>query len=131
MDALNPARSHREITINQIPGQVGSLAEVGAASKGLPEQGVRLQRTGRDMPGSNWHTYVYDPESHTNELYYGIEQVGWDGLCRPRAMHDRGFREAPPLPQISEFQEVQDAIAHGIDVHSGYRHVDDLPAGYD
>lgn len=131
MDQLNPARFSGEITINQITWQVGSLAEVGAAATWLPEQGVRHQRTGRDMPGSNWHTYVYDPDGHTNELYYGIEQVGWDGLSKPREMYYRGFREAPTLPQMSEFDEVQEALAKGIDVHSGYRHVDSLPARYD
>ena len=131
MDLLNPARSHGEVTINQITWQVGSLAEVGSASKWLPEQGVRLQRTGRDMPGSNWHTYVYDPDGHTNELYYGIEQVGWDGRSKPQSMYYRGFREPPSLPQMSEFDEVQEAMAKGIDVHSGYRYVDALPAKYE
>ena len=47
------------------------------------------------------------------ELYYGIEQVGWDGLSKPRSMYYRGFREAPQLPQINELQEVNDAIAGG------------------
>jgi catechol 2,3-dioxygenase-like lactoylglutathione lyase family enzyme len=119
------------VTINQITWQVGSLAEVGNAARWFAEEGVPIRRTGRDMPGSNWHTYIYDPEGHTNELYYGIEQVGWDGLSKPRAMYDRGFREAPPLPQINEFQEVQEALAAGTDVHSGYRHIDELPASYD
>ena len=132
MEALNPARRFKPgVTINQITWQVGSLAEVGNASPWLKEQGVELQRTGRDMPGSNWHTYVYDPDGHTNELYYGIEQVGWDGYSKPREMYDRGFREAPPLPQMSEFQEVQDALAQGKDIHSGYRYIDPLPATYD
>ena len=80
------------------------------------------------MPGSNWHAYVYDPDGHTNELYYGIEQVGWEGYSKPRTMYDRGFREAPELPQINEFQEVQDALAEGIDLESGYRYVDELRA---
>jgi len=120
-----------EVTLNQITWQVGSLAEVGNAAKWLAEHDVKLLRVGRDMPGSNWHAYVPDPEGHTNELYYGIEQVGWDGLSKPRSMYYRGFREAPELPQINEFQEVQDAIAEGIDVHSGYRQEDDLPATFD
>jgi catechol 2,3-dioxygenase-like lactoylglutathione lyase family enzyme len=120
-----------DITINQITWQVGSLAEVSDCGPWLQEQGVELQRVGRDMPGSNWHTYVYDPDGHTNELYYGIEQVGWEGFSKPRAMYHRGFREAPTLPQINEFQEVQDALASGVDLHSGYRHVDPLPATYD
>lgn len=123
--------SNPEVTLNQITWQVGSLAEVGNAAKYLAERDVKLLRVGRDMPGSNWHAYIPDPEGHTNELYYGIEQVGWDGRSKPRSMYTRGFREAPELPQINEFQEVQDAVAEGIDVHSGYRQEDDPPAIYD
>ena len=37
-------------------------------------------------------------------------------------MYDRRFiGEVPELPQSSEFQEVEDALAQGIDVTSGYR----------
>jgi catechol 2,3-dioxygenase-like lactoylglutathione lyase family enzyme len=131
MDMLSGGARRSDVTINQITWQVGSLAEVGAAAQWLNERGEKLQRVGRDMPGSNWHAYVYDPDGHTNELYYGIEQVGWEGYSKPRSMYDRGFREAPALPQINEFQEVQDALSKGIDLESGYRHVDDLPAKYD
>ena len=129
MDALR-GDTGSEITINQITWQVGSLEEVGGAAKFFSERGAKLQRVGRDMPGCNWHAYVYDPDGHMNELYYGIEQVGWEGHSKPRSMYDRGFREAPALPQINEFQEVQDALAgHGEDIH-GYRHVEELPAKY-
>jgi catechol 2,3-dioxygenase-like lactoylglutathione lyase family enzyme len=130
MDMLR-APIRPDVTINQITWQVGSLQEVGDAAKWLNERGETLQRVGRDMPGSNWHAYVYDPDGHTNELYYGIEQVGWDGYSKPKSMYDRGFREAPQLPQINEFQEVQDALAKGIDLESGYRHLDEMPAKYD
>jgi len=132
MEMLNPHRRFRPgVTINQITWQVGSLREVGDAFTWLGEQGVEIQRTGRDMPGSNWHTYVYDPDGHTNELYYGIEQVGWTGHSKPRSMYYRGFREKPELPQMSEFEEVQEAMEKGIDIFSGYRYVDPLPAKYD
>jgi catechol 2,3-dioxygenase-like lactoylglutathione lyase family enzyme len=120
-----------EVTINQITWQVGSLREVGNAIKWFQSQGIRLQRSGRDMPGSNWHTYLYDPDGHSNELYYGIEQIGWDGHSKPRAMYDRGFDQPPELPQISEFEEVQQARAKGIEPTTGYRHVEKLPAAYD
>jgi catechol 2,3-dioxygenase-like lactoylglutathione lyase family enzyme len=83
------------------------------------------------MPGSNWHTYLYDPDGQSNELYYGIEQIGWNGHSKPRAMYDRGFDKPPELPQISEFDEVEQARAKGIDIFSGYRHIDKLPATYD
>jgi catechol 2,3-dioxygenase-like lactoylglutathione lyase family enzyme len=119
------------ITVNQITWQVGSLAEVGNAIRWFNERGIKQQRSGRDMPGSNWHTYLYDPDGQSNELYYGIEQIGWNGHSKPRAMYDRGFDKPPELPQISEFDEVEQARAKGIDIFSGYRHIDKLRATYD
>ncbi|MGH7766262.1 MAG: VOC family protein, partial [Candidatus Binatia bacterium] len=119
------------VTINQITWQVGSLGEVGGAIRWLTGKGIKIQRSGRDMPGSNWHTYLFDPDGHQNELYYGIEQIGWAGHSKPRAMYDREFHETPALPQISEFDEVQQALKHGVDITSGHRHVDSLPATYD
>lgn len=120
-----------DITINQITWQVGSLREVTEAVRWLGERKVKIRRTGRDTPGSNWHVYPFDPDGHINELYYGIEQIGWDGLSKPRTMYNRGFHETPALPQISEFQEVEDAVKAGIDVHSGYRYKPAGEAKYD
>jgi len=119
------------VTINQITWQVGSLREVGGAIRWLQEKNIRIQRSGRDMPGSNWHTYLFDPDGHQNELYYGMEQIGWNGHSKPRAMYDREFHQAPALPQISELDEVEQALKKGVDILSGHRHVDRLPAAYD
>jgi catechol 2,3-dioxygenase-like lactoylglutathione lyase family enzyme len=109
------------VTINQITWQVGSLQEVGQAIPWLKERGMTIQRAGRDMPGSNWHTYFYDPDGHTNELYYGIEQIGWNGESRPDRMytHERHFRYAPDLPQIPDAEETLRLLDQGIDVHGG------------
>src|SRR4029453_16138584 len=112
-----PDRKFRpEVTVNQITWQVGSLAEVVDAVAYFKDRGVEIQRVGRDMPGSNWHTYVYDPDGHTNELYYGIEQVGWNQESKPRDMYYRGFREKPELPQMSEAAEIAEAQGKGIDI---------------
>jgi catechol 2,3-dioxygenase-like lactoylglutathione lyase family enzyme len=120
-----------EVTINQITWQCGSLKEITDAHTYFQEQQVRVQRVGRDMPGSNWHVYVYDPDGHTNEFYYGIEQIGWNLLSKPRDMYYRGFQEKPPLPQMSEAAELAEAEAKGIAVLSGHRPQDGLPATYD
>jgi catechol 2,3-dioxygenase-like lactoylglutathione lyase family enzyme len=109
------------VTINQITWQCGSLKEITSAHSYFEEQQVAIQRVGRDMPGSNWHVYVYDPDGHTNELYYGIEQIGWNGRSKPRDMYYRGFREKPELPQMSEAAEIAEAQAKGIDIFSGHR----------
>jgi catechol 2,3-dioxygenase-like lactoylglutathione lyase family enzyme len=120
-----------DVTVNQMTWQVASLAEVGRAIDYFNRRGVKMARAGRDMPGSNWHCYFYDPEGHRNELYYGMEQVGWSGASKPKWMHARGFRERPPLPQIPEYQEVEQALEKGVDLNSGFRHPEVLPPKYD
>jgi catechol 2,3-dioxygenase-like lactoylglutathione lyase family enzyme len=110
-----------EVTTNQITWQVGSLKEVMDGFAWMRERGLRINRVGRDTPGSNWHVYPFDPDGHINELYYGIEQIGWDGRSKPAAMHTIGYREAPPLPHRSEWAEVLAAEASGIDLHAGTR----------
>jgi catechol 2,3-dioxygenase-like lactoylglutathione lyase family enzyme len=117
------------VVMNQISWQVGSLAEVVNGGAWQAECGMELQRSGRDMPGSNWHTYFYDPDGHTNELYYGMEQIGWDGKSKPFSMHDRGFHQSPQLPQIPEDEEVRSAAQRGDDLVSGSALRDALPGG--
>src|SRR2546426_7636184 len=119
-----------EVTVNQITWQCGSLKEIMDAHTYFQDRGVPIRRVGRDMPGSNWHVYIRDPDGHTIELYYGIEQVGWTRHSKPRAMYYRRFDEAPSLPQMSEAMEAEDALQKGIDITSGYRPREDLPNTY-
>jgi catechol 2,3-dioxygenase-like lactoylglutathione lyase family enzyme len=119
------------VTVNQMSWQVGALEEVVNGNEWLQGAGLEIQRNGRDMPGSNWHTYFYDPDGHTNELFFGMEQIGWDGRSKPREMHDRGFHATPTLPQRSEEDEVRDAIARGIDLASGSQLRDERARTYD
>ncbi len=120
-----------EVTVNQITWQVGSLREIVNAHDYLCSKGVEVVRIGRDMPGGNWHVYFRDPDGHQNEMYYGIDQIGWQHRSRPYAMYYRGFRERPPLPQMSESDEIEEAIAKGIDVQSGYRGTETGTATHD
>jgi catechol 2,3-dioxygenase-like lactoylglutathione lyase family enzyme len=128
---LGDAGFRGDVTLNQITWQVGTLEEVVSAADYLAGKGIEIRRTGRDMPGSNWHCYFRDPDGHTIELYYGMEQIGWDGRSKPRAMYDRRFDEKPALPQISERQEVADAIQRGVDLFSGCNVADVGEATYD
>jgi len=115
------------VVMNQISWQVGSLSEVMNGSRWLTDGGLEIQRVGRDMPGSNWHTYFYDPAGHTNELYYGMEQIGWDGRSKPLSMHDRGFRVMPELPQVPEDDEIRTSAQRGDDLIAGSEIRDALP----
>jgi catechol 2,3-dioxygenase-like lactoylglutathione lyase family enzyme len=119
------------VTVNQISWQVGSLREVVDGESWLRETGEHIQRAGRDMPGSNWHTYFYDPDGHTNELFYGMEQVGWSGFSKPLKMYYLLSRQTAKLPQISETEETSRALAEGLDPSSGARDLPRDPARYD
>jgi catechol 2,3-dioxygenase-like lactoylglutathione lyase family enzyme len=120
-----------DVTVNQITWQVGSLREVVEGNRWFLERGERVTRQGRDTPGSNWHSYPIGPGFNVNELYYGIEQVGWDGLSKPTAMHTIHYDKPPMLPHISELEEVEKALAAGIDIRTGWRHRDEGPEMYD
>ncbi len=131
MDHRSDRKFAPGVTINQITWQCGSLKEITDAHTYFQDHQIRIQRVGRDMPGSNWHTYVYDPDGHTTELYYGIEQIGWNQRSKPREMYYRGFQQKPGLPQMSEAAELEEAQAKGIDIFSGHRPAHHLAETYD
>ncbi|HEY7061490.1 MAG TPA: VOC family protein [Chloroflexota bacterium] len=131
MQALGRRISRPEVTINQITWQVGSLRQVVDGHHWFEQEGVEIQRSGRDPLGSNWHTYVFDPDDHINELYYGIEQIGWDGFSKPAGQVSRFYQQVPDLPHIAELTEVEEALAKGVDLKTGRREVERLPAKYD
>lgn len=127
--AVDPGAAGR--SINQVTWQVGSLEEVVDAAAWIGAHGGEVVRTGRDMPGSNWHGYIADPDGHVHELYYGMEQVGWDGLSKPREMWERdGAMHTPEIPRPGETAEVDAAIGAGVDVTAGMRGRDELPPTY-
>jgi catechol 2,3-dioxygenase-like lactoylglutathione lyase family enzyme len=124
-------RPDRVDDMGQISWQVDSLAETVNVTPWLKERGVTITRVGRDMPGSNWHSYFLSPEGHNNELFYGMEQIGWDGTTKPKPMYADGFSETPPLPQRPESQEVEDMINRGVRLQDGYRDPEPGPFPYD
>jgi len=124
-------RTPDDVTINQLTWQVSSLAEISGGIDYFKGKGVPINRVGRDMPGSNWHVYPLDPEGHRNELYYGMEQIGWMGTAKPQPAYDRGFLERPSLPQIPEYAEVDRMREQGVDLSAGHRHPESQPAIYD
>lgn len=127
--AGKPARP--DMLVNQISWQVGSLRQVRDALDWLQAQGNPIHRIGRDMPGSNWHSYPFDAEGHINELYYGMEQIGWNLRSKPLAMHARKFATRPDLPQVPEYAELDDGEAHHVDLLGGSRIREKRPARYD
>jgi catechol-2,3-dioxygenase len=125
-------RQHYEngVFVNQISFQVGALEEVVGAHEFFAERQVTISRLGRDFPGSNWAVYVLDPDGHRVELYYGMEQIGWDRRSKPAAAYIEAVRNGFSLPQPSEMTEIMASERSGVALDSGFRPVEDLPCSY-
>lgn len=132
LHASNPHyKAHPHLNVNQLTWQVSSLREVVQGLNWFESRGSKVLRSGRDTPGSNWHIYPVDPAGHINELYYGIEQIGWFGHSKPMAMHGIRYMQPPQLPHRSEHAEVNQAIAQGVPMDAGHRHQGESEEGFD
>jgi hypothetical protein len=75
--------------------QVANYRQLREAVAFLRSRGVRVETDGVPPelhPGIDYAAYAFDPEGHCIQLYYYMEQVGWDG--RPRRPEER--REVDP-----------------------------------
>jgi hypothetical protein len=66
--------------------EVGSYKQLRAAVDFLKSHGVTV----RDLPpelalGMDYVAYALDPDGHCIQLYYYMEQLGWDGRPRPQS----------------------------------------------
>lgn len=119
----------RGVTVNQISFQVSTLQEVVDANSVLVDEGAPVWRVGRDVPGSNWAVYFTDPDGHTVELFYGMEQVGWDRRSKPFAAFGQYLTSVlPALPQPAELDEIRSVVSSGADTCSGNQWDDARPA---
>ena len=126
----NAKHFREENDINQITWQVQSVAEMADATKYFHDIGVEIMREGRaGGGGSQFHLYVWAPDEQIFELYYGIEQISWNGYARPIAMR-HGTAVAPSEAQLPDYQLITDDINKGIPVLDGVRHVTAMPLKY-
>ncbi len=126
----NAKHFRAENDINQITWQVQSVAEMTAATEYFHDIGVEVMREGRaGGGGSQFHLYVWAPDEQIFELYYGIEQISWNGYARPVAMR-HGTAVAPKEPQLPDYQLITDDLNQGINVLDGARYVSKMPLTY-
>ncbi len=120
-----------ENDVNQITWQVQNVEEVWQATKYFKDLELEVRTEGRAGAGvgSNYHLYVWDPDDQVIELFTGMEQIGWDGLTKPKEMGGR-LPEATMEPHISEFAEVQESLANGITAMDGYRYIEPMEEKY-
>jgi catechol-2,3-dioxygenase len=126
----NAKHFREENDINQITWQVQSVAEMAGATKYFHDIGVEVMREGRaGGGGSQFHLYVWAPDEQIFELYYGIEQISWNGYARPVAMR-HGTAVAPSEAQLPDYRLITDDIDKGIPVLDGARYVSAMPLKY-
>lgn len=122
------------VTLNQLSFQVGTLEEVVRGHAYFEQLGLTVWRVGRDAPGSNWAVYAQDPDGHNVELYYGMEQIGWDRRSKPLAAR-MPLHDTPALPQPAEREELaqceREASEKGEALALGYRPEEPLPYAFD
>jgi len=76
--------------------EVGSYAQLRNAVMFLRDRGMKSVNIPPDLyPGIDYAAHVLDPDGHVIQLYYYMEQVGWDGKPRPKELR-RAVREEWP-----------------------------------
>ena len=96
-----PGRS-KHIELHHIAFEVGTLEEVIRARDRLRAHNVPLSFEGRRRAGCQISVEFHDPDNHSVEIYWGLDQVGTNGYVRP-ASEWKGVRTleeaiANPVP---------------------------------
>ena len=78
--ALSRTQRHE---LHHIAFEVTTIDEVLRAAKHLRENNVEIVFEGRRRAGSQVSVEFLDPDGHTLELFWAMDQVGGDGRIRP------------------------------------------------
>ena len=109
--ALYPMELRRELGLGEhstcmsFGVELGSYAQLRAATAFLKEHGVEFVDAipPELYPGIDYAAFARDPDGHCIQLYYYMEQVGWDGRVRPAAERRRVETPWPQtLPPLSD-----------------------------
>ena len=67
--------------------EVGSYTQLRNAVAFLKENGVEFMQLPPELsPGIDYVAYGKDPDGHLIQLYYYMEQIGWEGKPRPQEL---------------------------------------------
>jgi catechol 2,3-dioxygenase-like lactoylglutathione lyase family enzyme len=70
--------------LHHLAFEVATLDEVFHARKHLREHGAKIVFEGRRRAGVQIAVEFLDPDGHNLEIYWGLDQVGADGVVRPK-----------------------------------------------
>jgi catechol 2,3-dioxygenase-like lactoylglutathione lyase family enzyme len=71
------------LELNHFAFEVGTLDEVLRAAQHLHKHHVQVDFEGRRRAGVQIAVEFRDPDGHRLEIYWGLDQVGSDGITRP------------------------------------------------
>jgi catechol 2,3-dioxygenase-like lactoylglutathione lyase family enzyme len=77
-----PDGSQLGIGLHHLAFELSTPAELLAKLREVRDAGVPIVNARKGGPGNQPRFYVRDPDGNLVELYWGIDQVGWDGLPR-------------------------------------------------
>jgi len=105
--ASGPA-TRREL--NHMAFEVGTLDEVFRARNHLRDSGATIVFEGRRRAGVQIAIEFLDPDGHHLEIYWGLDQIGTDGVARPRSewRGAKSLEEAIANPPPGQLPVVQD-----------------------
>ena len=69
--------------LHHIAFEAGSIDDLFSARKHLREHGATIVFEGRRRAGAQIAIEFLDPDGHNLEFYWGIDQIGADGVARP------------------------------------------------
>ncbi len=69
--------------LNHFAWEVGTIGEVFAAREHLQANGVPIHFEGRRRAGCQVAVEFTDPDGNNVEIYWGLDQIGTNGIARP------------------------------------------------
>ena len=69
--------------VHHVAFELESFEALRAAARYIREHDLPLQGMRTGGPGCQLRLYFWDPEDNMIELYWGLDQIGWDGRTRP------------------------------------------------
>jgi hypothetical protein len=79
-------RLRRDTTLLSFGLQLGTYKQLKDAVAFLKENGVTIKYLPPELfPGIDYCAFAIDPDGFAFQLYYYMEQIGWDGKPRPES----------------------------------------------
>ncbi|UGS37266.1 VOC family protein [Capillimicrobium parvum] len=77
-----PDGSALGIGLHHIAFELATPGELLAKLREMREAGVQIVNCRKGGPGNQPRFYARDPDGHLLEFYWGIDEIGWDGIAR-------------------------------------------------